>query len=440
MDKIFDLIKKEGKRQKDTLAMIPSENYTYPEVRAAVGSILMQKYAEGQPGRRYYQGNEYVDQVEALCEERALRAFGLSAVSWSANVQAHSGCPANLAVYNAVLNVGDRIMSMFLPDGGHLSHGWFTTAQDGQIKKVTLVSKIFNVQFYKVEPKTRIFDYDKIEAQALKFKPKMIITGGTAYPREIDYKRMSQIAKKVGAYYLADIAHEAGLIAGGAMKSPFPYADFVTMTTHKTLRGPRGAIIICRKEFEPQIDFSIIPGLQGGPHLHTIAGIAIALAKSQESKFKKYSKQVVVNARLLAKILMDKGYDVVSGGTDKHLVLLDLRKSRTNGWIVAWALEKAGIVANRNTVPGESASPFYPSGLRLGTPAITTRGMKEKEIRKIAEWIDTVIKLVKDEIMPEDANARKLFLKSYMVKIDRDKTLAKISKEVKSLCSKFPTP
>lgn len=435
MDKIFDLIKKEEKRQKETLMMIPSENYTYPEVRRAVGSILMQKYAEGQPGRRYYQGNEYVDQVESLCEERALTAFHLSPKKWAANVQPHSGCPANLAVYNAVLNVGDKIMSMFLPDGGHLSHGWQMPD-----KKVTLVSKIFNVQFYRVEPETRIFDYDKIEAQALKFKPKMLITGGTAYPREIDYKRMSQIAKKVGAYYLADIAHEAGLITGGAMKSPFPYADFVTMTTHKTLRGPRGAIIITRKEFEHDIDFSIIPGLQGGPHLHSIAGIAIALAKTQEPKFKKYAKQVIVNAKLLAKLLKEKGYDVVSGGTDKHLVLLDLRKSGTNGWIVAWALEKAGIIANRNTVPGESASPFYPSGLRLGTPALTARGMKEVEMKKIAEWIDVVITLVKSEILPVEANARKIFLKSYMGKISRDRVLAKIAKDVKSLCSKFPTP
>src|SRR3989344_3604636 len=221
-DKIFDLIKLEEERQRDTLMMIPSENYTYPEVRKAVGSILMQKYAEGQPGRRYYQGNEFVDQVEALCEERALKAFKLSPKKWAANVQPHSGCPANLAVYNAVLEPGDKIMSMFLPDGGHLSHGWQMPG-----KKVTLVSKIFNVDFYRVDPKTRVFDYDQIEKQAKTFKPKMIITGGTAYPREINYKKMSQIAKKVGAYYMADISHEAGLVIGGVNKSPFPYADFV---------------------------------------------------------------------------------------------------------------------------------------------------------------------------------------------------------------------
>ena len=435
MDRIFELISREKKRQKETLQMIPSENYTYPEVRSAVGSILMQKYAEGQPGRRYYQGNEYVDQIEALCEERALSAFDLSASKWAANVQPHSGCPANLAVYNAVLTPGDKIMSMYLPDGGHLSHGWQMPD-----KKVTLVSKIFNVQFYKVEPRSRVFDYAKIEAQAVKFKPKMIITGGTAYPREIDYKKMSQIAKRVGAYYLADIAHEAGLIAAGVMKSPFPYADFVTMTTHKTLRGPRGAVIICKKEFEQMVDFSIIPGLQGGPHLHSIAGMAIAFKNAKTPKFKKYAKQVIANAQLLAKLLKERGYDIVSGGTDKHLVLIDLRKSGTNGWLVAWALEAAGIVANRNTVPGETASPFYPSGLRLGTPAITARGMKERQIKKIANWIDQVIIHVKGENMPTDADARRTFIVRYLAKIKSDKLLASICREVKALCKEFPTP
>jgi len=441
MDRIFDLIKKEERRQSETLQMIPSENYTYPEVRKAVGSILMQKYAEGQPGRRYYQGNEFVDQIEALCEKRALKVFNLPPEKWAANVQPHSGCPANLAVYNAVLNVGDKIMSMYLPDGGHLSHGWHLPVRAGLPgKKVTLVSKIYNVQFYHVNPKSRLFDYDQIEAQAKKFKPKMIITGGTAYPREIDYRAVVAIAKKVGAYYLADIAHEAGLIAGGAMKSPFPWADFVTMTTHKTLRGPRGAIIICKKQFETAIDSSIIPGLQGGPHLHSIAGMAIALSLAKGKIFRKYARQVVNNAKLLAKLLVDRGYDVVSGGTDKHLVLVDLRKTGTNGWAIAWALEKAGIVANRNTVPNDTGSPFYPSGLRLGTPAVTARGMKEKEIKLIADWIQAVITYAKDEIMPADVEKRKIFIKNYLAKISRDKFLKKISLEVKTLCKKFPTP
>lgn len=434
-DEIFNLIKREEIRQSNTLMMIPSENYTYPEVRKAVGSILMQKYAEGQPRRRYYQGNEVVDEVESLAEERTLKAFGLDAEKWAANVQPHSGCEANLAVYNAILSPGDKIMSMFLPDGGHLSHGWQMPG-----KKVTLVSKIFKVEFYHVDPKTRVFNYSTIEKQALKYKPKLIITGGTAYPREIDYKKMAAIAKKVGAYYMADVAHEAGLIAGGAVDNPFPYADFVTFTTHKTLRGPRGAVIVCKKEFEKDVDFSIIPGLQGGPHLHSIAGIAIALANTQTPQFKKYANNVVKNAKLLAEILKKKGYDVVSGGTDKHLVLIDLRKSGTNGWIVAWALEKAGIIANRNTVPNDTGSPFYPSGLRIGTPGITTRGMGTNEVKKIAGWIDETIQHVKEEKMPSDPEVRRHFTTAYLDRISKDPVLAGIAKEVKTLCSKFPTP
>ncbi len=434
-DVIFDLIKKEEKRQKETLTMIPSENYTYPEVRSAVGSVLMHKYAEGQPGKRYYQGNSVVDEIERLCEERALKAFGLSSEKWSANVQPHSGCPANFAVYNAVLSPGDIIMSMFLPDGGHLSHGWKLPD-----RKVTLVSKIYDVHFYKVDPKTRILNYDQIEEQAGVLKPKMVISGGTAYPREIDYKRMSEIAKGVGAYYLADIAHEAGLIAGGSCRSPFPYADFVTMTTHKTLRGPRGAIIICRKEFEEAIDSSIIPGLQGGPHLHSIAGIAVALEKTQSEQFKKYARKTVENAVFLAKYFLDNGLDVVSGGTDKHLVLVDLRKERTNGWVIAWALEKAGIIVNRNTVPNESATPFYPSGLRMGTPAITVRGMNEKEVATIAGWIVQVISKYSDISIPEDKELRKKFISDFFKRIEKDDFLKSISIRVKALCSKFPVP
>ena len=435
MDEIFDLIQKETKRQKETLSMIPSENYTYPEVRRAVGSILMHKYAEGTPGRRYYQGNAVVDEIENICEERALAAFGLSSSEWSANVQPHSGSPANLAVYNAVLDPGDRIMSMYLPDGGHLSHGW-----QMQGRKVTLVSKIFDIEFYKVDPKTRVFNYDAIEKQALKFKPNMVISGGTAYPREFDYKRMGEIAKKVGAYYLADVAHEAGLIAGGACKSPFPYADFVTMTTHKTLRGPRGAIIICRKEFEEAVDFSLMPGLQGGPHLHTIAGIAVSLRQAQGKPFKKYAFQTVKNAQTLAKYFIEKGLDVVSGGTDKHLVLIDLRKNNTNGWVVAWALEKAGIIVNRNTVPNESATPFYPSGLRMGTPALTVRGMKEKEMKIIGAWICGVIGEYSGISIPADKEERKKFIADFYKKIEKDELLKNINFQVKSLCSKFSTP
>jgi len=433
IDKIFELIKKEEVRQSETLTMIPSENYTYPEVREVVGSVLMQKYAEGQPKKRYYQGMSNVDEVEALCESRALKAFKLSDTKWSANVQPHSGCPANLAVYNGLLNPGDKILAMYLPEGGHLSHGWSTPD-----KKVTLVSKIYDVNFYHVDPKTRVFDYKKIEKQAESFRPKILIAGGTAYPSEIDHKKIAAIAKKVGAYYLADIAHEAGLVIGGANKSPFPYADVVTMTTHKTLRGPRGAIIICRKELAEAIDFSVFPGLQGGPHMHTIAGIAIALENATTLQFKKYAIQTVKNAKYLAKRFVQAGLDVVSGGTEKHLVLVDLGKSGTNGAIVAYAHEVAGIIINKNTVPNEFMPPFYPSGVRFGTPAITVRGMKEKEMDIIADWMLRIIEYITPYKLPQKPEARSVFMKAFREKMDKDKLLLGIAKEVKELCSKFP--
>lgn len=434
-DEIFDLIKAEKKRQKETLMMIPSENYTYPEVRDAVGSILMHKYAEGDPGRRYYQGNEVVDKVESLCERRVLEAFDLSPDKWHANVQPHSGCEANLAVYNGLIEVGDKIMSMFLPDGGHLSHGWHMGD-----RKVTLVSKIYDVHFYHVDPKTEVFDYAEIEKQAMKVRPKMIITGGTAYTRDIRYRKMASIAKKAGALFMADIAHEAGLIAAGAMKSPFPWADAVTFTTHKTIRGPRGAVIVVKKELGNQIDRSIIPGLQGGPHLHTIAGIAIALENTKSKKFRNYAQQTVSNAKALARELVLLGYHVVSGGTDKHLVLVDLRNKDTNGWFTAWAMEAAGIVANRNTVPNDSGSPFYPSGLRLGTPALTVRGMKERQMRQIANWIDQVVTHVGPRDLPEDVESRKVYLRKFLAEIGKDRVLRKIAGEVKVLCGEFPIP
>ncbi len=433
--RIFDLISQETERQKKTLMMIPSENYTYDEVRWAVGSVLMHKYAEGYPNRRYYQGNKIIDQVEDLARNRALDSFGLDPKVWSVNVQPHSGSEANLAVYNALLQVGDRIMSMFLPDGGHLSHGW----QVGE-KKVTLVSKIYTVAFYKLNPEKRLLDYEAIEKQAEEFKPKLMISGGTAYPREIDYQRLALIAHKVGAYFMADVAHEAGLISAGAVKSPFGFADVVTMTTHKTLRGPRGAIIFSKKELGEAIDSSIIPGIQGGPHLHSIAGIAVALEKTKTDEFKKYAMQTVVNARALAKVLLDGGLDVVSGGTDKHLVLVDLRNKQTSGWFVAWALEAAGIIVNRNAVPNETASPFYPSGIRMGTQALTVRGMKETEMKLIGGWILKVVEHVGTVTLPEDKAQRNSYLSDFLKKIEGDEQLIKIRKEVEELCSRFPVP
>lgn len=405
MNKIFELIEKEKKRQEETLMMIPSENITYPEVYEAVGSVLMQKYAEGYSGKRYYQGNKVVDEIEGLCQERALEAFGLDD-NWKVNVQPHSGCEANLAVYNGLLELGDRIMAMYLPDGGHLSHGWYT-----EKRKVTLVSKIYNVQFYRVNPETEVFDYDQIEKQAKEYKPKLIISGGTAYPREIDYERMGQIARTVGAYYLADVSHEAGLIAGKAVDSPFLSADVVTMTTHKTLRGPRGAMIFGKSELMDRINVSLFPGIQGGPHLHTIAGIAVALEKSITAEFENYTRQVVANAKKLAEVLKDGGLKIVSGGTDKHLVLVDVGFEK--GKEMAEKLEEVGIIVNANTIPGENGSPLRPSGIRIGTPAVTVRGMRQKEMEKIGNWIKAVIQ-------------------------DSEFKIQEVKKEVEELCQDFP--
>jgi len=435
MDKILGIIKQEKQRQTEQLQMIPSENYASAEVMKAVGSCLMNKYAEGYPKRRYYQGNVNVDKVESLARKRVLQAFGLNGKQWGANVQPHSGCEANVAVYNALLKIGDRIMGMYLPDGGHLSHGWEMPG-----KKVTLVSKIFKVKFYHVDRQSRVFDYDQIEKQVVKFKPKLIISGGTAVPRDINHQRLGEIAKKVKAYYLADIAHEAGLIAGGVLSSPFKHADVVTFTTHKTFRGPRGATIIARKKYMDRINFSVFPGLQGGPHIHSIAGIAVAAKEAQTEVFKEYAKQVVVNAQVLAKEFKQAGLDVVSGGTDKHLVLIDLRKQGLSGWVVAWALEKAGIIVNRNTVPLETASPYYPSGLRLGTPALTSRGMKEKEMKQIAKWMLGVIEHVKDEKLPKEPAARRKFVKSFRRRIVKDEFLRKMRVEIADFSKKYPVP
>lgn len=434
-DRITTIIKAEQKRQAETLMMIPSENYTYQEVRKAVGSVLMHKYAEGLPRKRYYQGNEFADEVEALCQSRALEAFSLDPQNWMVNVQPHSGSEANLAAFSALIDPGDKIFSMYLPDGGHLSHGWQLPN-----KKISLTSKIYNVEFYHVNEKTRVFDYEQIAKQARQFKPKLIISGGTAYPRQIEYAKLADIAREIGAYYLSDIAHEAGLVAGGANISPFPYADVVTMTTHKTLRGPRGAIIFARKELGDKINTAVFPGLQGGPHLNTIAGIAIALEKTKTEQFKSYAQQTVNNARFLANYLTDGGYDVVSGGTDKHLVLIDLRPTGTNALFVATALEQAGIIINKNTVPFDNSSAFYPSGIRLGTPAITARGMKEAQMETVGSWITDVVSHLGHREIPSDKDQRLKVLREFNSEIKTDKFYSDIAKEVKSLCRVFPIP
>ena len=429
---IYQLIKEEEKRQREVLEMIPSENYTSKAVMEALGSVLTNKYSEGYPKRRYYQGNKIVDEVEILAQERAKKLFGVPYV----NVQALSGSPANAAVYFALLDYKDKIMGLSLSFGGHLTHG----------APLTFSSRFFTSVQYQLG-KDGYLDYDAIEELAVREKPKLIICGFTAYPRIIDFKRFAEIAEKVGAYLMADIAHIAGLVVGGVHPSPVPYVHIITTTTHKTLRGPRGALIMVTEkglkknpDLQKKIDSAIIPGLQGGPHDNQTAAIAVALGEASASSFKRYGKQIVANAKKLANELIKYGFNLVSGGTDNHLMLIDLRNKKVNGAVAAFALEVAGIVLNKNAVPFDSMPPFYPSGIRLGTPAITTRGMKEKEMLKITNWINKAIDEVKDYTLPTDKEARIEFMKKFRGEVAKNKKLLAIAKEIKNLCSKFPVP
>ena len=429
---IYELIKLEERRQEDVLEMIPSENYTSKAVMEALGSVLTNKYSEGYPKRRYYQGNKIVDEVEILAQERAKKLFGVPYV----NVQALSGSPANAAVYFALLDYKDKIMGLSLAFGGHLTHG----------AAHTFSSRFFTPVQY-ILGKNGVLDYDEIEKLAVKEKPKIIICGFTAYPRIIDFKRFSEIADKVGAYLLADISHITGLIIASVHPSPVPYVDIIMTTTHKTLRGPRGALIMITEkglkknpDLGKKIDSAIIPGLQGGPHDNQTAAIAVSLLEASKPSFKTYGQQIVKNAKALAKELLKYDFNLVSGGTDNHLILIDLRNRRVNGSIAAIALETAGIVVNKNGVPFDTMPPFYPSGIRLGTPAITTRGMKEKEMVKIAEFINRAVEEVKGVELPETREKRIEFMKKFRLEIGKNKKLLEIAKEAKVLCSKFPVP
>jgi len=409
---ILEIIKKEEQRQKEQLQMIPSENYASKNVLHAVGSVVMNKYSEGQIGKRYYQGNENIDLIEQRVKSLALEAYGLDENVWAVNVQPVSGSIANLAVYTSLLQPKDKIMGMFLYDGGHLSHGW--KLPDG--KNISFTSMVFDSVSYTVDPETGIFDYNQVEKRVIEEKPKILISGGTAYPRELDHNRLSQIAKKVGAYYMADIAHEAGLVLAKVNKSPFKYADIVTMTTRKTLRGPIGAMIFAKKELMESIDYGVFPRLQGGPPNHQIAGVGVALEEALTPEFTQYAKQVVINAQTLAKEFIKMGYMVTSGGTDKHLLLIDLRNKNMHGHSSSIALEKANVIVNKNTVPGETSKPYYPSGLRMGTPSLTSRGMKEIDMVKVAGWIDKALLNQKDDaVLEQIAKEVKEFTKNYPV-------------------------
>lgn len=379
---IFNLIKDETKRQEEGLELIPSENFVDEAILTACGSILTNKYAEGLPGKRYYGGCEFMDKIETLAIERAKALFNAE----FANVQPHSGAQANAEVFNAVLNPGDVFMGMKLDHGGHLSHGL----------SINLSGKYYKVVPYGVNKDTGLIDYDEVRDLALKNKPKMILCGASAYSRVIDFKKFREIADEVGAILFADIAHYAGLVVGGAYPSPFPYCDIVTTTTHKTLRGPRSGLILAKKEFENVLNKSVFPGIQGGPHMHTIAAKAICFKEAASEEFKQYAHQVVKNARVLAEDLKVGGYDIVSGGTDSHVFIIDLRSKGITGKQAQDWLDSVNITANKNTIPYDPEPPTVCSGLRVGTPALTTRGMKEVQMKKVSQLINRTLMEAKE--------------------------------------------
>lgn len=429
--RIFSAIEKERNRQNEGIELIPSENYVSKAVLSAMGSILTNKYSEGYPGRRYYGGQEFVDEIEQIAIDRAKRLFGVV----HANVQPYSGSPANFAVYCAVCGKEDYVLGQSLPDGGHLTHGW----------KASMTSRIFKCIQYHVDDKGFI-DIDEVRGLAEKYRPKLIWIGSTAYVKEFPFEEFSKIADETGAYLAADISHIAGLVVGGVHKNPKDFVHIITTTTHKTLRGPRGGMILVTKkgtekdpELPSKIDRSIFPGLQGGPHDHTTAAIGVALYEAMKPEFKGYATQIVVNAKALAKEMINKGLKLVGGGTENHMILLDLTPfGKGKGVFVQEAMDIAGLTANKNTVPKDPSSPFYPSGIRLGTPAVTTRGMKEEEMVLIAGWIRKIVDVVKDFSLPETKEERKEYIKDFRRKIAENETLKEINKEVKELCSKFP--
>jgi len=400
---VYQIIEEEKRRQFFSIRLIPSENYTSAAVLEATGSILTNKYSEGYPHKRYYEGQRYIDQLEEIAIERAKKLFGAE----HANVQPYSGSPANMAVYYALLEPGDKIMGLSLPHGGHLTHGW----------KVNFSARFYQSVQYTVDPQTHLIDYDQVLELARKERPKLIFSGATAYPRELDFRSFARIADEVGAYFVADIAHIAGLIVAGVHQSPIPYADVVTTTTHKTLRGPRAGMILCKQEHAKAIDSAVFPALQGGPHNHTTAAIAVALKEANTIEFIEYGQQIVKNAKTLAEELMGYGFKLITGGTDNHLILIDMTAKGRTGKQVARALDQAGIVCNYNTIPFDRRKPFDPSGIRIGTPSITSRGMKEGEMKQIAAWIQQIVE-----------------------NIDRDWILSRIRKEVEEFCHKFPPP
>jgi glycine hydroxymethyltransferase len=400
---VFDIIRAEETRQADTIRLIASENYASRAVLQATGSVLTNKYSEGYPGRRYYEGQQQTDAVENLARDRGKELFGAEHV----NVQPYSGSPANLAAYYALCDVGDSVLGMGLPFGGHLTHGW----------KVNFSGRFYDAHHYGVDKETHLIDYDEVRRIAKEVKPKVIFCGASAYPRIIDFERFADIADEVGAKLVADIAHISGLVAAGVHPSPVPVADVVSSTTHKTLRGPRSGLLMCKKEYAKDIDRAVFPALQGGPHMHAVAAVAIAFKEAMQPEFKDYAAQIIANARAMADAFVEKGFDLVSGGTDNHLLLVDVTGRGSTGKIASSAMAKAGIVCNANSIPFDERSPFDPSGIRIGTPSVTTRGMKEDEMRQIVAWTDQAIE-----------------------QADNDDALARIRNEVEEFCSEFSVP
>ncbi|KAL4810089.1 serine hydroxymethyltransferase [Aspergillus unguis] len=445
---VAKIMENEIQRQRESIVLIASENFTSRAVFDALGSPMCNKYSEGYPGARYYGGNQHIDAIELLCQQRALKAFNLDSEKWGVNVQCLSGSPANLQVYQALMRPHDRLMGLDLPHGGHLSHGYQTPA-----RKISAVSTYFETFPYRVNLETGIIDYDTLEANAELYRPKILVAGTSAYCRLIDYARMRKIADKVGAYLVVDMAHISGLIAAGVIPSPFEYADVVTTTTHKSLRGPRGAMIFFRKgvrstdktgkdvmyDLEGPINFSVFPGHQGGPHNHTITALSVALKYAATSEFKQYQEQVIKNAKALESEFKSLGHKLVSDGTDSHMVLLDLRPKSLDGARVEAVLEQINIACNKNSIPGDKSA-LTPCGIRIGAPAMTSRGMGEEDFKRIAHYIDQSINICKSvqSELPKEANK----LKDFKAKVASESVpeILNLRKEVAQWASSFPLP
>ncbi|XP_033172377.1 serine hydroxymethyltransferase, cytosolic [Drosophila mauritiana] len=445
---LAELIKKEKERQREGLEMIASENFTSVAVLESLSSCLTNKYSEGYPGKRYYGGNEYIDRIELLAQKRGRELFNLDDEKWGVNVQPYSGSPANLAVYTGVCRPHDRIMGLDLPDGGHLTHGFFTPT-----KKISATSIFFESMPYKVNPETGIIDYDKLAEAAKNFRPQIIIAGISCYSRLLDYARFRQICDDVGAYLMADMAHVAGIVAAGLIPSPFEWADIVTTTTHKTLRGPRAGVIFFRKgvrstkangdkvlyDLEERINQAVFPSLQGGPHNNAVAGIATAFKQAKSAEFKAYQTQVLKNAKVLCDGLISRGYQVATGGTDVHLVLVDVRKAGLTGAKAEYILEEVGIACNKNTVPGDKSA-LNPSGIRLGTPALTTRGLAEQDIEQVVALIDAALKVGVQAAKQAGSPKITDYHKTLAENVELKGQVEEIRKNVAQFSRKFPLP